>query len=51
MHHAHHVHLDRAVQTELLGDPGHLAGGEHDAEAQEHIVLEGEHPEKEQGGL
>ena len=40
MNNAHHVHLDGAVEAELLGDTGHLVGSKHDAKAKEHIARE-----------
>ena len=47
MDNAHHVHLDGAVESELLGDTRHLVGCEHDAEAKEHVIRESEQAEKQ----
>lgn len=47
MDNAHHVHLDGAVEPELLGDTRHLVGCEHDAEAKKHVIRESEQTEKQ----
>ena len=48
MNDAHHVDLDGAVEAELLGNPRHLIGGKHDAEAKEHVIRESEQTEEQQ---
>jgi hypothetical protein len=51
MNNAHHVHLDGAVETELLGDARYFVGGKHDAETEKHIARKGHQPEKQQSCL
>ena len=51
MDNAHHVDLHRAVQAELLGDPRYLTRRQHDAQAQQQVVLEREQAQKQQGRL
>ena len=48
MDNAHHVHFYRRIQPKLLGDPRHFAGRQHDAKAQQEVVLEGEQSQEEQ---
>ena len=48
MNNAHHVHLDGAVEAELLGDARHLVGGKHNAEAKKHVIRECEQAEEKQ---
>ena len=48
MNDAHHVHLDGAVEAELLGDTRHLIGCEHNAKAKEHVIRESEQTEEQQ---
>ena len=47
MNDSHHVYLDGAVEPELLGDPRHLIGCKHNAEAKEHVVRKSEQAEKQ----
>ena len=42
MDNAHHVDLDRTVQAKLLGDAGDFPSRQHDAQAQQEVVLERE---------
>ena len=48
MNDAHHIDLDRAVETELLGDARHLVGGKHNAETKKHVIRESEQTEEQQ---
>ena len=48
MNDTHNIDLDRAVQTELSGDPLHLIGGQHNAEPQQHVVGESQQSDKQQ---
>ena len=48
MNDAHHVHLDGAVEAELLSDTRHFVGCEHDAESKKHVIREGKQAEEQQ---
>ena len=51
MNDGRHVDFDRTVKTELLCDARHLVGCQHDAKPQQHIVREGQQPQKQERSL
>ena len=48
---AHHIDLDRAVETELLRYARHFIGGKHYPKAEEHISRKLHKPKEQQSGL
>ena len=51
MENAAHIRPDRRVQAKLLRNSRHFICRKHDTQAQEHIILECQHAQEQQGCL